>query len=68
MDDEIEQKSCEIQEEILNDENQQIEGQMNHNQHSDKENSDLIKEKSKTNNIQERRHDEPSELSFEICK
>lgn len=38
-------------------------GQMNH--HTDKENENPNTE-NKENNI--RRHDEPSELSFEICK
>jgi hypothetical protein len=73
MEDEIEQRSCESLEKNSNDETpnekQQIEGQMNHNQHSDKENSDPNREDSKLSNIQQqRRHDEPSELSFEICK
>lgn len=68
MEDEIEQQTCESNEKITNDENQQFEGQMNHIQHNDKENSNPNKENSKSNNIQQRRHDEPSELSFEICE
>lgn len=72
MEEEIKQKTCENHEKILNgetsNENQQLEGQMNHNQHNDKENSDPNEVKSSSNNIQQRRHDEPSELSFEICK
>lgn len=76
MEDVIEKNESENQVKSFNDEiitkNQQTEGQMNHYENGDdeikdKENLNPNKEENASNNIQ-RRHDEPSELSFEICE
>ncbi len=68
MEDEKEQKNSEIREKTSSDETPNKEGQMNHNQQTNKENSDPNLEKKSLNDIQQRRHDEPSALSFEICE
>lgn len=73
MEDVREKNASENQVKTFNDEilaNQQT--KMNHDNSDeikDKENSNPNKEENETNNIQQtRRHDEPSELSFEICE
>lgn len=73
MEDVREKNESENQVKTFNDEilaNQQT--KMNHDNSDeikDKENSNPNKEENETNNIQQsRRHDEPSELSFEICE
>lgn len=73
MEDVREKNASENQVKTFNDEilaNQQT--KMNHDNSDeikDKENSNPNKEENETNIIQQtRRHDEPSELSFEICE
>lgn len=73
MEDVREKNESENQVKTFNDEilaNQQT--KINHDNSDeikDKENSNPNKEENETNNIQQsRRHDEPSELSFEICE
>ena len=72
MEDVKEKNESENQVKTFNDETKNQQTEMNHNDSDvikDKENSNPNKEESETNNIQQaRRHDEPSELSFEICE
>lgn len=78
MEDVVEINASENQVKTTNDEtltkNQQTEGQMTQMNHDDdeikdKENNNPNMEETALNNLQQqRRHDEPSELSFEICE
>lgn len=75
MEEEIIKETSKIHEndEILK-QQQKVEGQMNHDKNNgvlkDKENAipNMLETNGEINNKPQRRHDEPSELSFEICE